>query len=67
MGKEIYALGIGHNTPVFIDLAEACGYSIKGLYHYNSDRTGQLDHGFKIIGSFEDLFSKGNLNDMNFC
>lgn len=66
MGKEIYALGIGHNTPVFIDLAEACGYTIKGLYHYNADRTGQSDHGFKVIGSFEDLFSKGNLNGMNF-
>lgn len=66
MGKEIYALGIGHNTPVFIDLAEACGYTIKGLYHYNADRTGQSDHGFKIIGSFEDLFSKGDLNGMNF-
>ena len=25
--KEIYALGIGHNTPVFIDLAVTCGYS----------------------------------------
>ena len=66
MGKEIYALGTGHNTPVFIDLAEACGYTIKGLYHYNADRTGQSDHGFKVIGSFEDLFSKGNLNGMNF-
>lgn len=66
MGKEIYALGIGHNTPVFIDLAEACGYTIKGLYHYNADRTGQSDHGFKVIGSFEDLFSKGDLNGMNF-
>jgi len=27
------------------------------LYHYNSERTGQLDHSYKILGSFEDLFS----------
>lgn len=66
MRKDIYALGIGHNTPVFIDLAEACEYTIKGLYHYNADRTGQFDHGLEIIGSFEDLFSKGDLNGMNF-
>ena len=64
--KDIYALGIGHNTPVFIDLAEACGYTIVGLYHYNDERTSEVDHGFNIIGSFDDLFAKGNLNGMNF-
>lgn len=64
--KEIYALGIGHNTPVFIDLAEACGYTIAGLYHYNNDRTGEEDHGFNIIGSFDDLFAKGDLSGMDF-
>lgn len=64
--KEIYALGIGHNTPVFIDLAEACGYTIAGLYHYNNDRTGEVTHGFNIIGSFDDLFSKEDLSGMNF-
>ncbi len=66
MKKEIYALGIGHNTPVFIDLAEACGYTIIGLYHYNSSRTGEIDHGLKILGSFDDLYDKGNLTGMNF-
>lgn len=66
MGKYIYALGIGHNTPVFIELAEACGYTVKGLYHYNANRTDQIDHGLRIIGSFEDLFSKGALDGMDF-
>ena len=64
--KEIYALGVGHNTPVFLDLAEACGYTVKGLYHYNDERTGQSDHGFKILGSFNELFSIGDLSGMNF-
>jgi UDP-perosamine 4-acetyltransferase len=64
--KEIYALGIGHNTPVFIDLAEACGYKIAGLYHYNDTRTGEIDHGFEIIGSFDDLFARESLEGMNF-
>lgn len=62
----IYALGVGHNTPVFIDLAEACGYKIAGLYHYNNTRTGETDHGLKILGSFDDLYNKGNLSGMNF-
>lgn len=61
MSKQIYALGVGHNTPVFIDLAEQCGYEILGLYHYNNERTGETDHGFKILGSFDDLFSSENL------
>lgn len=46
MNKEIYILGVGHNTSVYIDLAEACGYEIKGLYHYNGDRTGDIEHGY---------------------
>lgn len=64
--KKIYALGVGHNTSVFIDLAEACGYTIVGLYHYSNERTGEVDHGFKIIGSFDDLFASGDLHGKNF-
>ena len=64
--KQIYALGIGHNTPVFIDLALACGYEIAGLYHYNDTRTGELDHGYKVIGSFNDLYQLKDLSGKNF-
>ena len=59
--KQLYALGVGHNTPVFVDLAEQCGYNVLGLYHYNDERTGEEDHGLRILGSFDDLFSKNNL------
>lgn len=64
--KEIYALGVGHNTPVLLELAEHCGYRVAGLYHYNDTRTGEKDHGFEILGSFDDLFSKESLNGMSF-
>lgn len=64
--KEIYALGIGHNTAVFLDLALTCGYSIAGLYHYNSDRVGEFDHGYKIIGSFDDIWAMPSLKGLNF-
>lgn len=66
MKKKIYILGVGHNTPVFIDLALACGYTIGGLYHYNNERTGEIDHGMKILGSFEDLFSQESLSGISF-
>ncbi len=65
--KDIYILGVGHNTVVYIDLAEACGYHIKGLYHYNNDRTGEIYFGYRIIGSFDDLYSKKSLQGMNFA
>jgi len=65
--KDIYVLGIGHNTPVFVELAELCGYTIKGLYHYEEGRTGEMDHGYKILGSFEDLWNMPSLEGMNFA
>lgn len=66
MQNTIYALGVGHNTPVFIDLALACDYEIAGLYHYNDSRTGEIDHGYEIIGSFDDLLAKESLRGMSF-
>lgn len=66
MSKEIYALGVGHNTPVFLDLAMACGFSIAGLYHYNDERTGEVDHKYVVFGSFDDLLSRDSLEGMAF-
>lgn len=62
INKEIYILGVGHNTIVYIDLVEACGYSIKGLYHYNNDRVGQNVHGYPIIDTTENLLKKTSLS-----
>lgn len=67
MKKEIYILGVGHNTSVFIELCESCGYDIKGLYHYNDKRTGEIDHGYSIIGSFDDLWNMNDLTGMSFA
>jgi sugar O-acyltransferase (sialic acid O-acetyltransferase NeuD family) len=64
---EIYVLGVGHNTPVYTDLVEACGYTVKGLFHYNDDRTGEIDHDYPILGSFADLYNREDLNGMNFA
>ena len=54
-------------TIVYIDMLEQLGYSIKGLYHYNSDRTGELYFGYPILGSFEELYAIGDLCDMQFA
>ena len=63
--KEIYVLGIGGSSCKMIDLANACGYEVIGLYHYNNERTGQIDHGYRILGSFDDLFEQ-DIQDKNF-
>ena len=67
MKQHIYILGVGNNTLVYIDLVEACGYTIAGLYHYNDTRTGESYHGYKILGSFEDLWAIKSLENMNFA
>ena len=42
MEKEIFVLGIGIASVVYLEHAEACGYKIAGLYHYTEDRTGEV-------------------------
>lgn len=65
MNNEIILLGIGASTPVFMELAIDAGYKIIGLYHYNNTRIGEDIHGYKIIGSFDDLFQQ-DIQAMNF-
>lgn len=65
--KEIYILGVGRNTIVYIDLVEACGYKVAGLYHYNDERTGELIHGHNIIDSNTNLFKEDSLAGINFA
>lgn len=65
--KEIYILGVGRNTIVYIDLVESCGYKVAGLYHYNNERIGESIHGVTIIGSNSELFKKDTLEEINFA
>lgn len=59
--NDIYILGVGHNTIVYIDLAESCGYNVVGLYHYERGRTGEKYFSHDIIGDNEELFSSNLL------
>lgn len=66
MENEIYILGIGHNTITTIDLCKDCGFNIKGLIHYNDERTGEIFFGHKIIGSFREFLNKEFCKGANF-
>lgn len=65
--KDIYILGVGHNTIVYIDLVEVCGYNVAGLYHYNNERTGELIHNHKIIDSNINLLKQESLDGLYFA
>lgn len=67
MNNEIYILGVGHSTPLTIELAEACGYTVAGLYHYAPGKTGEEVYGTKILGTHDDLLSEESLEGRNFA
>lgn len=67
MNKEIYILGVGHSTPLTVELAEACGYTVAGLYHYAPGRAGEEVYGTKILGTHDDLLSQESLVGKKFA
>ncbi|MBF0597495.1 PglD-related sugar-binding protein [Faecalibacter rhinopitheci] len=64
--KEIYIVGIGHNTGVTIELAELSGYKVVGLLHYNHELVGQERWGFPIVSQTDD-FLNNNISYLNFA
>ena len=56
--KEIYLIGVGNYTEVIIELAQDCGYEVKGLYHYNNDRTGEKVMGIPIVDCTHNLYAQ---------
>ncbi|TYB80256.1 acetyltransferase [Bizionia gelidisalsuginis] len=66
MKPIIYLIGVGNYTEVIIELAEDCGYDVKGLYHYNNERIGELVLGVPIIGCTEEVY-KEDISNLNFA
>jgi len=64
--EDIYILGVGHNTIVYIELLETCGYNIAGLLHFDESRIGEKIFNYPIIGSHSTLFQYENLEGKNF-
>lgn len=55
---EIFILGVGNNTGVYIDLVESCGFIPAGLYHFQKGREGEHIHNIPILDCHENLFKK---------
>lgn len=49
-----------------MDLAESCGFTVAGLYHFEKGRTGEVYFGHAIIGTNDELFSQ-DLRGKNFA
>lgn len=65
--KEIFLIGVGNLTEVIIELAQDCGFIVKGLYHYDSSRDGELVLDIPILSSFDSLINKQNIENINFA
>lgn len=64
---QIYVLGVGHSTPLTIELAQDCGYNVAGLYHFRDGRTGETEYNIPIIGTHCELLARDSLAGMNFA
>jgi len=65
--KGFYILGVGANTPVYIELLEDLDLEILGLYHFEEGRTGENVLGYPIVGSNPELLDNGDLSDYSFA
>lgn len=65
--EDIYILGVGHNTIVYIELLETCGYNIAGLLHFDESRIGEKILNYPIIGSHTAFLQNENLEGKNFA
>lgn len=50
MADEIFIIGAGKYAAAIIDLAEACGYSVVGLYDDNLSKAGKEILGKQVLG-----------------
>jgi len=66
MESEIIIVGIGRNTGVTVELAELCGFAVKGLLHYDVELTNTEKWGYSVLGQTDDFISN-NISRMNFA
>lgn len=64
--RDIYLIGVGNYTEVIIELAQECGFSIKGLYHYNNTRNGEIVMDIPILNSFDSIVEDNKVFGNNF-
>jgi len=65
--RGFYILGVGANTPVYIELLESLNHPIIGLYHFEEGRKGEYVLGYPIVGCNSELFEQGDLSEHCFA
>lgn len=66
MKSDIIIVGVGRNTGVTIELAELCGFTVKGLLHYDHELTNTEKWGYPVLGQTHDFIAEG-VAKMNFA
>lgn len=66
--REIYIIGASLYGEVIFELAEHCGFKVKGFYDDNPKKHDTKIFGVPVIGSTKKLFSnKKNVQEINFA
>ena len=66
--KDIYIIGASLYGEVILELAEQCGYIVKGFYDDDLQKSNKKISGLPVIGDTKVLFSnKKNLEGLNFA
>ena len=54
--NDIYIVGVGNYSIVIAELAEICGFNVKGFLHYSCERNGEVYFGIPIVASTQEFF-----------
>ena len=68
MGKDIFIIGASLYGEVIFELAQHCGYNVKGFYDDDLEKSNKKIFDVPVLGTTKDLLNKNiNLDKVNFA
>lgn len=59
---KIALFGVGNYTEVLIELCTDCGYKEIELFHFNTERIGDVLNNCKVVGTYDDFIANKDYN-----
>lgn len=59
---KIALFGVGNYTEVLIELCIDCGYSEIELFHFNTEKVGDVLNNCKVLGTYDDFIGNKDYN-----
>ena len=60
MDNYVFVFGVGNYTEVIIELIHDVGLGIKGLFHFNNEKTGKRIMGYNVLGDYSKFLKEYN-------